>query len=107
MRYFLLVFLFFASLPVLTQNVTAQQIDTTAQRSLVRDIRIEGFVLGGKDQFIKLFKPHRNKYLTTSDMDGILQQIQQIYDQAGYQALVSINYHLDRKRLTFTVSLIK
>jgi hemolysin activation/secretion protein len=99
--------MFFISMPVIAQNAAASQADTTAQRTFINDIRIEGFVLGDKRQFLKLFKPYRKKHLSAADMDTILQQVQQIYEQGGYQALVSIDYHVDRKCLTFTVSLIK
>jgi hemolysin activation/secretion protein len=69
---------------------------------LIKSIDMEGFVLQDKDQFVKLFKPYRNKYLTTADMDGILQQIQVIYEKEGYQQLVTITYHVDKHRLLFT-----
>jgi len=106
MRNLVLLFLFFISMPAMAQNAPSQ-VDTKAQSILINDIRIKGFVLGDKGQFLKLFKPYRKKHLTAADMDTILQQIQQIYEQEGYQALVSIEYHVYRKQLTFTVSLIK
>ena len=107
MRYFILMVMFFISLPVSAQNVTAAQADTALQRILISDIRIEGFVLYDKNQFIKLFKPYRNTHLSAADMDTILQKIQRVYEQEGYQGLVSIGYHVIKKRLTYTVSLIK
>ena len=59
-------------------------------------------MLGDKDQFIKLFKPYRNKYLTSADMDAILQKIQVMYERDGYQQLVSISYQVIKHRLVFT-----
>ena len=75
--------------------------------ALISNIKIEGFVLEDKNQFVKLFKPYRNKHLLAVDMDTILQKIQEVYEQAGYQGLVSIEYHVKGKSLRFTVSLIK
>ena len=70
---------------------------------MIRNIDIDGFVLGDKSRFVKLFKPYRNKYLTTIDMDAILQKIQAIYEQDGYRLLVSITYQVSKHRLAFTV----
>ena len=65
MRYCVLIVLLFISLPVSVQNVSAsRQCCKARQGILIRNIEIEGFVLGDKDQFVKLFKPYRNKYLT-------------------------------------------
>ena len=62
----------------------------------------EGFVLGDKDRFVNLFKPYRNKYLKTADMDDILQKIRIIYEREGYQQLVSITYKVVKHKLIFT-----
>jgi len=35
-------------------------------------------------------------------MDGILQQIQVMYEKEGYQQLVTITYHVDKHHLLFT-----
>ena len=102
MRYFLMILLLFISLPVYAQNVPIVQSNPQEVRTLVRNIVIEGFALQDKEQFVKIFKPYRNKYLTTSDMDAILQKIKDIYERAGYQQLVSITYQVDRHRLVFT-----
>ena len=102
MRYFLMILLLFISLPVYAQNVPIVQSNPQEVRTLVRNIVIEGFVLQDKEQIVKIFKPYRNKYLTTSDMDAILQKIKDIYERAGYQQLVSITYQVDRHRLVFT-----
>ncbi len=108
MRYFILFLLLFISLPASAQNVPAPQVVSQAQGGLVRNIAIEGFVLEEqKSQFVKLFKPYRNKHLSAADIDTILQALQEIYEQAGYQGLVSIEYRVKKKSLTFTVSLIK
>ena len=63
-------------------------------------------MLGDKSRFVKLFKPYRNKYLTGTDMDTILQKIQAIYEQEGYAQLVSISYQVTKHRLVFTVLMI-
>ncbi len=107
MRYCVLILLFFIYLPVFAQNVAAPQAVSQDKGVLISNIKIEGFVLQDKNQFVKLFKPYRNKHLSAMDIDAILQQLQEIYEQAGYQGLVSIEYHVKRKFLTFTVSLIK
>ncbi len=120
MRYGALILLLFISLPALAQNVPAPALkvpkpDTHSYSqaavqdkvALIRNIGIEGFVLQSKNQFVKLFKPYRNKHLSAVDIDAILQQLQEIYEQAGYQGLVSIEYHVKRNYLTFIVSLIK
>lgn len=107
MRYCILILLLFIPWPANAQNVTATQTVLEDKGVLIRNIEINGFVLGDKSQFIKLFKPYRNKHLTKADMDGILQQVQEIYEQGGYQSLVSIGYEIIKKRLVFTVSLIK
>jgi hemolysin activation/secretion protein len=126
MRYCILILLLFISLPVSAQNVPAvvlkvlipdtrsdspdthsySQAASQVQKTLIQKIVIEGFVLGDKNQFVKLFKPYRNKHLSVADMDTILQELQEIYEQAGYQGLVSIEYHVIKRNLTFTVSLI-
>jgi hemolysin activation/secretion protein len=107
MRYCVLVALLLIPLPALAQNALPAQADVAAQSTLIRNIVIEGFVLQDKNQFVKLFKPYRNKYLTTADVDAMLGQLQEIYEQAGYQGLVSIEDHVVKRKLTFTVSLIK
>ena len=107
MRYCLLLVLLFIALPVSAQNVPAPQAASKLQGPLISDIKMEGFVLQDRNQFVKLFKPYRNKHLSAADIDTILQQLQEIYEQAGYQGLVSIEYRVKRKTLTFTVSLIK
>ena len=106
MRYYVLILLLLMPLSVSAQNVMLPPGAVSAQRTLVRNIEIEGFVLGDKNQFLKMFKPFRNKYLTTADMDAILQEIQIIYEREGYQQLVSITYHVDKHRLVFTVLMI-
>jgi hemolysin activation/secretion protein len=107
MRYCILILLLFIFLPASAQNVAASQSTSKAQGPLISSIKMEGFVLGDKNQFVELFKPYRNKHLSTADIDTILQQLQEIYEQAGYQELVSIVYRVKRKSLVFTVSLIK
>ena len=106
MRYCVFVLLLFISWPVLAQNIPALQVISQDKGVLVRSIVIEGFVLEDKGQFVKLFKPYRNKYLTTADMDGILQKIQVIYEKEGYQQLVSITYQVTKHRLVYTASMI-
>jgi hemolysin activation/secretion protein len=103
MRYYVLVLLLLIPFCASAQNVAPLPTAASVQRTLVRNIEIEGFVLGDKNQFLKIFKPYRNKYLTTADMDAILQEIQIIYERDGYQQLVSITYHVDKHRLVFTV----
>ena len=107
MRYCILFLLLFISLPVSAQNVAAQQTASQAQGPLISNIVMKGFVLEDKNQFVRLFKPYRNKHLSTADIDEILQQLQEIYEQAGYQGLISIEPHVIKRNLTFTVSLIK
>jgi hemolysin activation/secretion protein len=106
MRYVLMI-LFFISMPVVVQNAAAQEIIPATAVVLIKNISIEGFLLQDKEQFVKLFKPYRNKYLSTADMDEILQKVQKVYEQEGYQSLVSIDYHVKKHWLTFTVSLIQ
>jgi len=106
MRYCFLILLLFISWPVSAQNVISQPAATQAKGSLIRNIDVEGFVLGDKSRFVKLFKPYRNKYLTGTDMDTILQKIQAIYEQEGYAQLVSISYQVTKHRLVFTVLMI-
>ena len=117
MRYCLLLVLLFIALPVSAQNVPASvlkpdthsysQAALKAKGTLIRNIVMKGFVLQDKNQFVKLFKPYRNKRLSVADIDEALQELQEIYEQAGYQGLVSIEYHVIKRNLTFTVSLIK
>lgn len=74
---------------------------------LIRAIELDGFVLGDKARFEKLFKPYRNRYLTQSDMDEILHKVQAIYEREGYQQLVKITYQIIKKhRLVFTALMI-
>jgi hemolysin activation/secretion protein len=107
MRYCVLIVLFFIPLPVSAQNVTAAQTAPQVQGTLIHNITIDGFVLGDKNQFYKLFKPYLNKHLSTVDMDAILQQIQAIYEEGGYQSLVSIVYSVKKRHLIYTVSWAK
>jgi len=107
MRYCFLFLLFFMPLSASAQKVDIPQTMAQDQKVLIKKIEIEGFVLDDKDQFVKLFKPYRNKHLSAADIDTILQELQEIYEQAGYQGLVSIEYQIKKNSLTFTVSLIK
>jgi hemolysin activation/secretion protein len=107
MRYCILILLLFIALPVSAQNVFASQASQQAQKTLIKNIAIQGFVLGDKDQFVQLFKSYRNKHLSAADMDIILQTLREIYEEAGYQGLVSIGYQVKRNCLTFSVSFIK
>ena len=103
MRYCVLILLLFISLPVSAQNVTAQKVQSQDKGTLIRHVDIEGFVLGDKNQFVKLFKPYRNKYLTAAGIDEILEKIKVIYEKEGYQQLVSITYRVIKHRLVFSV----
>lgn len=104
MRVAVMVLFLFISMPVLSQMVLAQEVSDTADKPvLIKAIDIEGFVLGDKERFTKLFKPFRGKYLLKQDMDGILSQVQLIYEREGYQELVSITYQVIKRRLVFTV----
>lgn len=102
MRHGVLIFLLCVSLPLSAQDASAAQADAQQNGVLIRNIAIEGFVLQDKEQFTKLFKPYRNKHLTTADMDAILKQIQVIYEREGYQQLVSITYQVAKHRLVYT-----
>jgi len=106
MRYCILVALLFISFPALAQNDIARQSMLQDKGVLIRNIAMEGFMLENKHQFVKLFKPYRNKYLTEADMEEILKEVQVIYEREGYQQLVSITYHVIKHRLVFTVSMI-
>ncbi|MBF0512083.1 MAG: hypothetical protein HQL13_07145 [Candidatus Omnitrophica bacterium] len=90
--------------PVLAQNSTSSRVVFSGQR--VRNIFVEGFVLSDKARFIKLFKSYKNKYLNAGDIDILLQELAKMYQQAGYQGLVNIEYHLKKADLFFRVSLI-
>jgi hemolysin activation/secretion protein len=103
MRYCVLILLFFMPLSASAQNAAAPQTSIAPQSTLIKNIEIEGFVLGDKAQFVKLFKPYHNKHLTAMDMDAILQQIKDIYEREGYLELVSITYQVNKHRLIFTV----
>ena len=107
MRCFFLISLFLISLPAGVGNAAASQDLVQTQAPLVRKIEIKGFVLQDKGQFVKLFKPYRNKLLSADEINAMLQELAEIYEQAGYQGLVSIRYEVKNKVLTFTVSLIK
>ena len=107
MRYFILFLSLFISGSALAQNIPAPQVVSQEQKVLIQKIQIEGFIPQDKDQFAKLFKPYRNQHLSSSDMQAILGQIQEIYEQAGYQGLVSIEYHVHKRQLVYKVSLIK
>jgi hemolysin activation/secretion protein len=99
-----LIFLFFSS-PVSAQNVAASQSTQQLEPTLIRNISMEGFLLEDKGQFVKLFKSYRNKYLSRADMDMILQKIEDVYVQEGFQQLVSITYAVNNHHLIFTVSM--
>ena len=105
MRYLLLIFLFFTPVPVFAKNAAAPHAALKDKGVLIRDIKIEGFVLGDKGQFIKMFKPYRNKYLTAADLDKILEEIQIVYEREGYQQLVLITYKVIKHRVVFTASM--
>jgi hypothetical protein len=102
MRYCILILMLLAAWPSLAQNAPLPIAVTKDKGVLIKNIEIEGFVLGDKSRFVRLFKPYRNKYLTPADMDALLSQIQIIYEREGYQQLVSITYKADRHRLVFT-----
>ncbi|MBF0504568.1 MAG: hypothetical protein HQL14_05635 [Candidatus Omnitrophica bacterium] len=98
------LFLIFSG-PASAQNLVSPQSASLAQNTLIQSISIEGFLLQDKNRFFKLFKPYRNKNLSKVEMDAILQKVQDIYDQEGYQQLVSITYSVKKHRLVFMVSL--
>jgi hemolysin activation/secretion protein len=102
MRYCLLILFLLSPFSMLTQPAAAQEMNAQEKGILIRSITMDGFVLEDKNQFIKLFKPYRGKYLKTSDMDDILQKIQNIYAKEGYQQLVTITYQVNGHRLVFT-----
>ena len=99
------LFLFPVAVSFSAQSTASAQSVSKAQSILISSIKMEGFVLQNKNQFVELFKPYRNKYLTTADMNEILQKIQDIYAMGGYQQLVSITYHVDKHLLVFTASM--
>ncbi len=105
MRYVILILLLLMPLAVTAQGAAPVQDLKQDKGTLIKNIEIQGFVLGDKERFVKLFKGFRNKYLTRDDMDHVLSQIQALYDREGYQELVKINYHVVRRRLIFTVSM--
>jgi len=105
MRYGLLIVLLLIALPVWAQNNPSPQAAVQEKAVLVNDITIEGFVLGDKERFMKIFKPYRHKHLTRADMDAMLSQVQIIYESEGYQQLVSIGYKVIKHRLVFSVSM--
>ncbi len=87
------------------QPTPAAEADAAKKGVLVRSIEMEGFILGDKGQFTKIFKMYRNKYLTPEDTDGILAKIQKIYEREGYLKLVSITYVLKKHRLIYSVAM--
>jgi len=104
--YYLIICIFLLmSWPASAQNVTAAQSTEQVQRTLISNITLEGFLLEDKGQFVKMFKLYRNKYLTKADMDNILQKIEDVYDQEGFQQLVSITYTVNKHRLVFSVAM--
>jgi hypothetical protein len=105
MRYCVLILLLLMPSLSWAQNTVSLQAAPLVKSPLIRSIEIEGFILGDKNQFVKLFKPYRNKHLTTVDMDTILQTIKNIYEREGYLQLVSITYQVNKHRLIFTVSM--
>ncbi len=102
MRNYVLILMFLMSLPVFAENSAYAQTAPKEKGVLIREISMDGFVLGDKERFIKIFKPYRNKYLTTADMDDILQKIELIYEREGYQQLVTISYQVIKRRLVYT-----
>ena len=101
-----LMFLLLVSFPLLCHQALAQDAVLQEKSVLITNISIEGFVLQDKDQFLKLFKPYRNKHLTTSQMDEILKKIQDIYEKEGYKELVSITYKVTKHRLVYTALMV-
>jgi len=103
MRASFLILLLLIPVNALAQNSSLDPtVNVTEKPVLVKSIVMEGFVLQDKNQFVKLFKPYRNKYLTAADMDEILHKIQGIYEENGYQQLVSITYSINKHRLVYT-----
>jgi len=105
MRYWIFILFVLMPFSVSAQNIATPSAAVSLERILIRSITIEGFLLQDKNQFTKLFKPYRNKYLSKVDMDAILQKLQDIYEQEGFAQLVSITYAVNQHRLTFTVSM--
>jgi ribosomal protein S12 len=103
MRNYLLIALLLVSFfPAAAGNVEALGVASQNKGVLIREITINGFVLGDKGQFKKLFKPYRSKYLTPDDMDALLEKIRVIYERDGYKELVSITYQVIKHRLVFS-----
>jgi Skp family chaperone for outer membrane proteins len=105
MFYWTFILLLLLSCGVSAQNVASSTAVVQADRILIHSITMDGFMLQDKNQFTKLFKPHINKYLSKTDMDMILQKVQDIYDQGGFQQLVSITYSVKKHHLTFMVAM--
>jgi len=105
MRYIMMMVLLVMSMPALAQSLPVAQ--TVSKGFSARNITIEGFVLGDKAQFVNLFKPYKNKYLSLSDIDTLQGQIEKIYEHAGYGGMVAIKNHFSKKSLTFTVALVE
>jgi hypothetical protein len=106
MRWWVLILLVFMPFTALS-HAAGHKAASVPDGTLIRSINLEGFVLGDKSRFDRIFKPYRNKYLTSADMDDILHKIQAIYEREGYQQLVSISYQVVKKhRLVFTALMI-
>ena len=95
----------FAVFPAIRPECLCRRCNASGGSTLIHSITMEGFLLQDKNQFVKLFKPYRNQYLSKVDMDMILQKIQDIYEQEGFQQLVSITYTVNKHRLIFTVAM--
>ncbi len=105
MFYGVLILMLLMSFSASAQNVVVSPAALQIEHTLIHSITMEGFLLQDKNQFVKLFKPYQNKYLSKADMDAILQKIQGIYEQEGFQQLVAITYAVNKHHLIFTVSL--
>ena len=106
MRKFFIILSMLLAIPAFAQtetNIAAQQ----PAAVLIRNISIEGFLLKDRKPFAQLFKYYRNKRLSQKDINGILDAIKIIYEEAGYLKLVTINYQIYKGRLTFMVSFVK
>lgn len=107
MSFFIIFFLVFMPLQSFAQTSLVSNTMTQGIDTLVRNVQIDGFVLQDKAQFVKLFKPYRNKRLSQKEIDIIQQSLEEIYELAGYQGLVSIDHRFKKNSLIFTVTLIE
>ena len=107
MKNMLIVFFLLSGPLAFTQTAQASEVvNADNQKTLIRKITIEGFLLQNRNKFEQLFKLYRNKYLSNENIESLLNSVEVLYEEEGYQSLIAITSSIHKHHLKINASLI-